>query len=156
MWIAEAWPFHLLTRPPETRVQNAHGTPATALIKKLPPNDKIRIDANYRQLRLLPDQKEYILLQSFTIPPGTPFSQRFTALDCAILASVVTHRAKDYSRLHHMCMWFAVTFFLAAHRICVQRAHLLSDLKTEARDFRLAGKYGKLSLVDPRTGRLMT
>ncbi|KAJ7820475.1 hypothetical protein B0H13DRAFT_2130136 [Mycena leptocephala] len=123
--------------------------------KKLPPNDKIRIDANYRQLRLLPDQKEYILLQSFTIPPGTPFSQRLTALDCAILASVVTHRGKDYSRLHHMCMWFAVTFFLAAHRICVQRAHLLSDLRTEARGFRLAGKYGKLSLVDPRTGRLL-
>jgi hypothetical protein len=52
-------------------------------------------------------------------------------------------------------MWFAVTFFLAAHRICVQRAHLLSDLKTETRGFRLAGKYGKLSLVDPRTGRLL-
>ncbi|KAJ7874295.1 hypothetical protein B0H14DRAFT_106016 [Mycena olivaceomarginata] len=123
--------------------------------RKLPPNDKVRIDANYRQLRLSPDQKEHVLLQSFTIPPGTPFSQRLTALDCAILASVVTHRAKDYSRLHHMCMWFAVTFFLTAHRICMQRGHSPTEFKTEARDFRLAGKYGKLPLVDARTGRLL-
>ncbi|KAJ7795491.1 hypothetical protein B0H14DRAFT_104512 [Mycena olivaceomarginata] len=140
--------------PNQQVCQHSRGDSGDSFDRKLPPNDKVRIDANYRQLRLLADQKEYILLQSFTIPPGTPFSQRLTVLDCAILASVVTHRAKDYSRLHHMCMWFAVIFFLAAHRICVQRAHL-SDLKTETRDFRLAGKYGKLSLVNPRTGRLL-
>jgi hypothetical protein len=52
-------------------------------------------------------------------------------------------------------MWFAVTFFLTAHRICVQRGHSPTEFKTEARDFRLAGKYGKLSLVDARTGRLL-
>jgi hypothetical protein len=31
----------------------------------------------------------------------------------------------------------------------------ISDLKTEAQDFRLACKYGKPSLVDPRTGLLL-
>ncbi|KAJ7734716.1 hypothetical protein B0H14DRAFT_3517065 [Mycena olivaceomarginata] len=117
--------------------------------------DAVRIDADYREVELLKTKKgtTYTILQTLTFPAGTPYSERLTALDCAILASVITQRAKDYSRLRHMCMWFAAIFFLSAERICKQRH--FPPMKADGPSVRSAGKYGKLRIVDPKTGRLL-
>ncbi|KAJ6514039.1 hypothetical protein DFH09DRAFT_1433034, partial [Mycena vulgaris] len=115
--------------------------------------DTVQIDANYYELLLLSRVSRYPAVQTFTISAGTPAEQRLTALDCAILASVITERAKDSSHLSHMCMWFATVFFLAAHRICEQRG--CSPVKTESPRLCLAGHYGKVPLVDPKSGRLL-
>jgi hypothetical protein len=117
--------------------------------------DAVRIDADYREVELLKTKKgtTYTVLQTLTFPAGTPYSGRLTALDCAILASVITQRAKDYSRLRHMCMWFATIFFLSAERICKQRH--FPPMKVDGPSVRSAGKYGKLRIVDPKTGRLL-
>ncbi|KAJ7677375.1 hypothetical protein B0H14DRAFT_977891 [Mycena olivaceomarginata] len=117
--------------------------------------DAVRIDADYREVELLKTKKgtTYTVLQTLTFPAGTPYSERLTALDCAILASVITQWAKDYSRLRHMCMWFATIFFLSAERICKQRH--FPPMKVDGPSVRSAGKYGKLRIVDPKTGRLL-
>ncbi|KAJ7817104.1 hypothetical protein B0H14DRAFT_2843244 [Mycena olivaceomarginata] len=112
-------------------------------------SDAVRIDATYGELRLT---SEYLLVQTFIVPAGTPPSQRLTALDCAILASVITTRAQDYSNLCYMCMWYATTFFLAAKQICTDRGYPPAD--SSAGNLKRGGRYGKLRLVDPSTGRL--
>jgi hypothetical protein len=50
-------------------------------------------------------------------------------------------------------MWFAAIFFLSAERICKQRH--FPAMKADGPSVRSAGKYGKLRIVDPKTGRLL-
>ncbi|KAJ7194767.1 hypothetical protein GGX14DRAFT_546026 [Mycena pura] len=50
----------------------------------------------------------YQLVQSAPIPPGT-----MNILHCAALAVTLADEAKDYSLFHHMCMWWAASFFKA-------------------------------------------
>ncbi|KAJ7838716.1 hypothetical protein B0H13DRAFT_1911622 [Mycena leptocephala] len=66
-----------------------------------------------RQLRRTQPER-----QSFTVPTDTPVHRRLTALDCAVLASVVSQWAQNYSNLQYTCYWFSALFFLAARRIC--------------------------------------
>ncbi|KAK7016367.1 hypothetical protein R3P38DRAFT_2994588 [Favolaschia claudopus] len=135
-----------------------HSFNSSTSSSSLPPEDLIRIDANYQTLHLVKGQwckdPRYVLLRNFTVPPGAPLRQRLTVLDCAILASVISDRAEHYSQLGHMCMWFAATFYLAAYRICHNRAgvHMKSQ---EKREFRFAGKWKRFQMVDQRTGDLL-
>ncbi|KAK6967046.1 hypothetical protein R3P38DRAFT_3150569, partial [Favolaschia claudopus] len=69
----------------------------------------------------LPNGGKYHTAQYFIIPRGAPASDCLTVLDCAILASVISDRARDYSSLSYMCCWYATMFFLCAHRICSDR-----------------------------------
>ncbi|KAJ7869832.1 hypothetical protein B0H13DRAFT_1896450 [Mycena leptocephala] len=136
-------------RFPHSNVRRLSAQSANCTGKDSFNSDAVRIDATYGELRLT---SEYLLVQTFIVPAGTPASQRLTALDCAILASVITTRAQDYSNLCYMCMWYATTFFLAAKQICTDRGYPPAD--SSAGNLKRGGRYGKLRLVDPSTGRL--
>ncbi|KAF8176914.1 hypothetical protein K438DRAFT_1766887 [Mycena galopus ATCC 62051] len=109
--------------------------------------DSVWIDANTDQLRL----SGYETVQSFKFAGDVPWDKRLTALDCAILAAVLSERAKDYSCLKHMCFWFAGTFFLAARRICEDEGHTFSQ-GPEA--LKKAGTWRGVKLFNVKTGRL--
>ncbi|KAK6968866.1 hypothetical protein R3P38DRAFT_3267080 [Favolaschia claudopus] len=121
--------------------------------------DRVFINSGYDRLGLepgttvegLPNGGKYHTAQYFIIPRGAPASDRLTVLDCAILASVISDRARDYSSLSYMCCWYATMFFLCAHRICSDRkiAPPIQDKKLKS-----TGKWGKFTLIDYHTGRL--
>ncbi|KAJ7901561.1 hypothetical protein B0H13DRAFT_2335956 [Mycena leptocephala] len=122
--------------------------------------DRVFINSGYDRLGLqagaavegLQNSGKYHSAQYFIVPRGAPASERLTVLDCAILASVITDRARDYSSLSHMCCWYATMFFLCAHRICVDR-----KLRPVIQDNKLkqTGRWGKFRFIDYRTGRLV-
>ncbi|KAJ7715612.1 hypothetical protein B0H16DRAFT_1615505, partial [Mycena metata] len=143
-------------RPVQTRAMDSFQLSADCLKMgdKTATNDMLKIDGNYNELKLTPAHNCYKMLQGFNVLLGTPLSERLTVLDCAILASVITQWASDYSRLNHMCLWFATVFFLAARRICAERGY--PPISMETPDLaRLGGKWRNVSLIDPRTGRLL-
>ncbi|KAJ7509503.1 hypothetical protein B0H11DRAFT_1959891 [Mycena galericulata] len=116
-------------------------------------SDMVCIDADYDEAWLYrTTTSTYVPVYEFNVPRGTPPAQRLTALDCAILASVITERAKNYSRLCHMSMWFATIFFLTANHICVERGY---PPQITAKHLNIAGRYGKLPLIDATTGCLL-
>ncbi|PBK82879.1 hypothetical protein ARMGADRAFT_1019483 [Armillaria gallica] len=57
--------------------------------------------------------EKYGLVQAFDVPRGT-----IDIILCASLAMTITESAKNYSLLHHMCLWFAALFFQTCKAIC--------------------------------------
>lgn len=86
--------------------------------------------------------KKYKLVQSVELPS----TETLTVVHCAAIGASVTNAAKDYSTLHHMCMWWAAMFFSTAHRfltstptLTIQRGSLYEE----------AGKIYGIHFVKP-------
>ncbi|KAL1671575.1 hypothetical protein EV122DRAFT_226339 [Schizophyllum commune] len=89
--------------------------------------------------------RQYMLVASFTPQAGA-----LNIVDCVVAAHVLTQRARYYTTLQFMCMWYASSIFGTLHRLA-GRPHI-----TPGPAYDIAGRFGSVAMVDSSGDLLFT